>query len=57
MTVRIVRNWLADIGAKTLCIELGNLWENGYCESFNGKLRGEKWRDLLNLKEAKVVIL
>jgi putative transposase len=58
MTARIVRNWLAGVGAKTLYIEPGSPWENGYCESFNGKLRDE----LLNgeifcsLKEAKVLI-
>jgi len=58
MTSKIVRNWLAQVGSKTLYIEPGSPWENGYCESFNGKLRDE----LLNgeifysLKEAKVVI-
>ena len=58
MTAKIVRSWLAGVGAKTLYIEPGSPWENGYCESFNGKLRDE----LLNgeifcsLKEAKVFI-
>jgi len=58
MTAKIVRNWLAGVGAKTLYIEPGSPWENGYCESFNGKLRDE----LLNgeifcsLKEAKILI-
>ena len=58
MTAKIVRGWLASVGAKTLYIEPGSPWENGYCESFNGKLRDE----LLNgeifysLKEAKVLI-
>jgi len=58
MTAKIVRHWLAQVGAKTLYIEPGSPWENGYCESFNGKLRDE----LLNgeifysLKEAKAVI-
>jgi putative transposase len=58
MTAKIVRSWLAGVGAKTLYIEPGSHWENGYCESFNGKLRDE----LLNgeifcsLKEAKVLI-
>ena len=36
MTAKIVRNWLAKLGAKTLYIEPGSPWENGYCESFNG---------------------
>jgi len=35
------RKWLADAGAKTLYIEPGSPWENGYCESFNSKLRNE----------------
>ncbi|OGO04983.1 MAG: hypothetical protein A2Y91_06625 [Chloroflexi bacterium RBG_13_54_8] len=26
---------------RTLFVETGNLWENGYVESFNGKLRDE----------------
>lgn len=58
MTAKIVRQWLANVGAKTLYIEPGSPWENGYCESFNGKLRDE----LLNgeifysLKEARILI-
>jgi putative transposase len=36
-----LRQWLADTGAKTLYIEPGSPWENGYCESFNSKLRDE----------------
>jgi transposase InsO family protein len=36
-----VRSWLADLGVKTLFIEPGSPWENGYVESFNGKLRDE----------------
>jgi putative transposase len=40
-TAKIVRDWLAQIGSKTLFIEPGSPWENGCCESFNGKLRDE----------------
>jgi len=53
-----LRDWLAAVGAKTAYIMPGSPWENGYCESFNSKLRDE----LLNgeifytLKEAKIVI-
>jgi putative transposase len=36
MTAKIVRSWLAKLGTKTLYIEPGSPWENGYCESFNG---------------------
>jgi putative transposase len=33
-----LRQWLANVGGGTLYIEPGSPWENGYCESFNGKL-------------------
>ena len=36
-----VREWIAAVGAKTAYIERGSPWENGYCESFNSKLRDE----------------
>jgi len=38
-TARAVRQWLLDLGVKTLYIEPGSPWENGYIESFNGKLK------------------
>lgn len=37
----IVREWLSRLGIGTLFIEPGSPWENGYIESFNGKLRDE----------------
>ena len=36
-----MREWLKAVGAKTLFITPGSPWENGYNESFNGKLRDE----------------
>ena len=57
-TAKAVRAWLSRVGVKTLYIEPGSPWENGYNESFNGKLRDE----LLNgeifytLKEAQILI-
>src|SRR6516164_393310 len=53
-----LRKWLAAVGAKTLYIEPGSPWENGYCESFNGKLRDEclNGEIFYSLKEAQVVI-
>lgn len=36
-----IRRWLARVGVQTLFIEPGSPWENGYIESFNGKLRDE----------------
>ncbi|MCJ2030550.1 integrase core domain-containing protein, partial [Methylobacterium sp. J-043] len=55
---KAVKDWIAAMGSTTAYIEPGSPWENGYCESFNAKLRDE----LLNgevfytLKEASVVI-
>jgi putative transposase len=57
-TAKAVRQWLNRLGVKTLFIEKGSPWENGYIESFNGKMRDE----LLNrevfttLEEARVLI-
>jgi putative transposase len=52
-----LRKWLADAGAKTLYIEPGSPWENGYCESFNSKLRDEflNGEIFYSLKEAQVL--
>ena len=53
-----VRGWIKAVGAKTAYIEPGSPWENGYCESFNGRMRDE----LLNgeifysLHEAQIII-
>jgi len=57
-TARRVREWLERVEVKTLFIEPGSPWENGYVESFQGKMRDE----LLNgeifytLPEAQVLI-
>jgi len=40
-TAKAVREWLGRIGVRTLFIEPGSPWENGYVESFIGKLRDE----------------
>ena len=40
-TSRAVRGWLSNLGVKAMFIEPGNPWENGYVESFDGKLRDE----------------
>ena len=56
-TADLIRGWLQRLGVKTLFIEPGSPWENGYIESFNGKLRDE----LLNgeifdtITEARVI--
>jgi len=57
-TAKVIRQWLTRLGVGTLFIEPGSPWENGYNESFNGKLRDE----LLNgeifymIREAQVII-
>ena len=57
-TAKAVQSWLAKMEVKPTYIELGSPWENGYNESFNGKLRDE----LLNLElfttlhEAQILI-
>ena len=53
-----LRKWLAKVGTGTLYIEPGSPWENGYCESFNGKLRDEclNGEIFYSLKEAQIVI-
>ncbi len=40
-TAKAIRKWLNSLRVKTLFIEPGSPWENGYIESFNGKLRDE----------------
>jgi putative transposase len=57
-TARAVRRWLNRLGVKTLFIEPGSPWENGYIESFNGKMRDELLdREIFTtLEEAKVLI-
>jgi putative transposase len=40
-TAEVIRGWLQRLGVQTLYIEPGSPWENGYIESFNGKLRDE----------------
>jgi putative transposase len=58
MIAKVLRRWLKRLGTETIYITPGSPWEDGYCGSFNGKLRDE----LLNreifytLKEAQVVI-
>ena len=53
-----LREWLGKLGTGTLYIEPGSPWENGYCESFNGKLRDEclNGEIFYSLKEAQIVI-
>jgi len=53
-----IKNWLGQKDVGTLYIEPGSPWENGYIESFNGKLRDEVLdRELFySVKEAKVIV-
>jgi len=53
-----VRDWIAAVGAKTADIEPGSPWENGYCESFNARLRDEllSGEVFFSPREAQVLI-
>jgi len=57
-TAERVRLWLEALGVQTLFIEPGSPWENGYVESFNGKLRDELLdREIFyTLSEAKILL-
>lgn len=55
---KALRDWIAAVGARTAYIMPGSPWENGYCESFNGRLRDELLNGELfySIREARVVI-
>jgi putative transposase len=57
-TAELIREWLARLEVQTLYIEPGSPWENGYIESFNGKLRDEflNGEIFYTLQEAQVLI-
>ena len=57
-TSKIIRAWLKRIGVKPKYIEPGSPWENGYIESFNGKLRDEVLNTEIfdTLLESQVII-
>jgi transposase InsO family protein len=57
-TAKVVRHWLKRLGVRTLFIEPGSPWENGYNESFNGKLKDELVnREIFySLREAQVLV-
>jgi putative transposase len=58
MVAKVLREWLTGLGTRNLYIEPGSPWENGFCESFNGKLRDEclNGEIFYSLKEAQVII-
>ena len=55
---KAVRDWIAAVGARAAYIMPGSPWENGYCESFNARLRDEllDGEIFYTLKEAQIVI-
>jgi len=57
-TAKRLRQWLARLEVGPLFIEPGSPWENGYIESFNGKMRDELLdREIFyTLREAQVLI-
>jgi transposase InsO family protein len=58
MTSALIREWLEELEVQTLFIEPGSPWENGYVESFNGRLQDEFLNGAIfyTLKEAKILI-
>jgi putative transposase len=54
---RDLREWLAGTRTKTMYIEPGSPWENGYCESFNSKVQDEflKGEIFYSMKELRVL--
>lgn len=57
-TAKTVRSWLGELEVAPLYIERGSPWENGYVESFNGKMRDELLnREQINtLRDAEVLL-
>jgi putative transposase len=53
-----IKQWLGESSVETLYIEPGCPWQNGYIESFNGKLRNEvlDMEIFHSLNEAKVLV-
>ncbi|UCF98331.1 MAG: transposase [Spirochaetaceae bacterium] len=55
---KVVRAWLGELEVAPLYIERGSPWENGYVESFNGKMRDEllSREQIDTLREARVLL-
>ena len=53
-----VRKWIDAFGAKTAYVKQGSPWENGYCESFNARFRGEQLNGEIfySLTEGQIII-
>jgi len=58
LVAKVLCDWLKELGVQTAYIEPDSLWENGYCESFDGTLRDELLNGEIyyNLEEAKVLV-
>ena len=58
MTAKVIRSWLGQLGTRTLYIEPGSPWENGFMESFNARLHDEllDGEIFYSLAEARIVI-
>ncbi|MBX3420521.1 MAG: transposase family protein [Pirellulaceae bacterium] len=53
---KAIQQWLSRLSIQTLYIEPGSPWQNGVCESFNGKLRDEylQPRELVSVADARL---
>ncbi len=58
IVAKVLRQWLSGSGTGNLYIEPGSPWENGYCDSFKGKLRDKclNGEIFYSLKEAQLVV-
>ena len=58
MVAKVLREWLTGLGTRKLYIAQESPLENGFCESFNAKLRDEclNGEIFYGLREAQVVI-
>ena len=56
--VEAVRVWITAVGAKTAYIEPGPPWENGFCESFKGRVRDKLSNSeaFYSPREAQIII-
>ena len=53
---KAIKKWLSTIGVEVLYIEPGAPWQNGLCESFNGRLREEYMyqTEIVSVKDARI---
>ena len=58
MIAKVLRRWLTRLDIQSVYISPGSPWGNGYCESFNGRLRDQlpNGEIFYTLREAQVLV-